>query len=219
VAGAFDPVAALAQIEATLGTLQRGRAAKLPAPAPVLRSQASVLERVSTEPQVMEAWRIPGGTHADARELEFGALLLQERADFVLGNRVWAAVQELPGEVQFFFSVTMPYDTDQEEVQREADYALRELTERDLAAETFLYTNLQLERQWLHRLDSLHGRVESLCEVDARVGPTGTVKAEAAAHWRLTPSSVPLRARQFLTKAQRITIHARPEHPRVQRGR
>jgi predicted Zn-dependent peptidase len=216
IVGRFDAQAALRLVEDGLGRLPAGQRAKPPLLVPLYRGKvAGAAEKIAREPAVTIGWRfaIP---HQQAVALGLGAQLLSFMTDGAWGMRLSAALQENEVESLFTLDLTVPYDEPASVVQSDADGFLRMLTRRQMSPDLVLAANVVLDRIALFDLDTLEGRAERLTRLERLVGARADVADDCAAHWWLDPAEIRAIADGFLD-APRVTMHARPIHPRAAR--
>ncbi len=218
VAGRFDPATARALVEEHLGPLPGGRRAPAPRlpPVPTEPVQDASEERLSRQPRVTLAWRLPWLTHEDARTLELGARLLSFLTDGAWGMRLGADLVEYESESLFVVDLVVPYDEPASVVARDAEGFLRFLTLREIPLELMIAANLALDRAAMFQLDDVAGRARMLAEVELTVGAKRTLADWIGGRWELDRYAVKETARAYL-KGARLVLHARPTRPKPAR--
>ncbi|HEX4382657.1 MAG TPA: pitrilysin family protein [Myxococcales bacterium] len=216
VVGRFDPEKTRALVEESLGRLPAGERAKMPTFKPLSLSRVAMTsERISREPAVVLAWRVPVA-HDQAAVLDLGAQLLSFLTDGVGGMRLSAGLHENESESLFMLNLTVPYDETIESVQSDAEGFLRMLTRRQMPLDLLMAANIALDREALFELDTLEGRAGRLSSLERLVGARANVAKDCEAHWLLDPAEVRELAEGWLT-TPRVVLHARPDHPREAR--
>jgi zinc protease len=216
VVGRFDPEKTRTLVEESLGRLPAGARVKVPTFNPLSLSRVAMTsERISREPAVVLAWRIPVA-HDQAAVLDLGAQLLSFMTDGVGGMRLSAGLHENESESLFLLSLTVPYNEPVEAVQSDAEGFLRFLTRRQMPLDLLMAANVALDREALFELDTLEGRAERLSNLERLVGAKANVAKDCEAHWLLDPAEVRELAEGWLT-TPRVVLHARPDRPREAR--
>jgi predicted Zn-dependent peptidase len=216
VVGRFEPAQARTLIEESLGRLPPGQRAQLPSFKPMgLSRTAMTSERISREPAVVLAWRLPV-VHDQAAVLDLGAQLLSFMTDGAWGMRLSARLDENQAESLFLLNLIVPYDEPIETVQSDAEGFLRLLTRRQMPLDLMVAANVALDREALFELDTLEGRASRLSTLERLVGKKANVSQDCEAHWLLDPAEVRELAEGWLT-SPRVVLHARPANPRAAR--
>lgn len=216
VVGRFDPAQARTLIEESLGRLPAGKRAQVPSFTQMSASRtAMTTERISRQPAVVLAWRLPV-LHEQAAVLDLGAQLLSFMTDGAWGMRLSARLDENQAESLFMLNLTVPYDEPIATVQSDAEGFLRLLTRRQMPLDLMVAANVALDRQALFELDTLEGRAGRLSTLERLVGAQANIARDSEAHWLLDPAEVRELAEGWLT-SPRVVLHARPTHPRAAR--
>jgi zinc protease len=218
IAGRFDPATARALVADGLGRLPAGRRAPAPSLPPMLPEpvQDAREERLSREPRVTLAWRLPWVPHEDASTLELGAQLLTFLTDGAWGMRIDAGLVAYESESLFLVDLVVPYDEPASVVARDADGFVRFLTQREIPAELMISANLALDRAAMFELDDVAGRARLLTEVEQTVGARQTLAQWIGGRWDVDRYAVKETARSYL-KGPRLVLHARPARPKAAR--
>jgi len=170
-------------------------------------------ERLSRQPRVTLAWRLPNVPPDHGRALGLGAQLLTFLTDGAWGMRLQTSFAELGPEAIFRVDLVLPYDEPVDVALRDAEGFLRMLTLREMSTDFAIAAHLALDRGALFALDSLPGRAELLGRVEQVYGGTETVGRWCTGHWTLERDSVRDTARVYL-RQPRVVVHARPINPR-----
>jgi len=218
VVGRFDPAGARRLVEEGLGRLPAGRRAPDPILPPIdgQQLQDAKEERLSREPRVTLAWRLPYVPQEDARALHLGAQLLEYLTDGAWGMRIGAGLVEYGRESLFVVELTVPYDEPMSIVHRDADGFLRLLTHREMPVDLMIAANLALDRSAMFQLDTLEGRARMLTELELSVGPRQGLADWIGGRWDLDGYLVRDMARAYL-RGPKLVLHARPTRPKPAR--